>query len=136
MKAMGGGGGRHYGGGGGGRHYGGGGGGKHYGGGGGKHYAYKGGGKQYGGGGGKQYAYKDHGNKDHGNKRYAMKDHDHHDRGNIHNRHRVFRNGVWVWAYGPSYYAYGDDCLWLRRQALITGSPYWWNRYNACISYY
>jgi hypothetical protein len=47
----------------------------------------------------------------------------------------VFRNGVWVWVYGPDYYAYGDDCWWLRRQALETGSPYWWSRYNACISY-
>ena len=34
------------------------------------------------------------------------------------------------------YYAYGDDCWWLRRQALETGSPYWWSRYNACVSYY
>jgi hypothetical protein len=140
MKAMGGGGGRHYGGGGGGKHYGGGGGGKHYGGGGGgKHYGGGGGGKHYGGGGGKHYAYKDHGNKDHGNKgrgnkHYAMKDHDHHDHGNKHNRHRVFRNGVWVWVYGPDYYSY-NDCWWLRRQALITGSPYWWNRYNACVGY-
>lgn len=47
------------------------------------------------------------------------------------NRHRVFRNGVWIWAYGPGYYAY-NDCYWLRRQAIITGDPYWWNRYNAC----
>jgi hypothetical protein len=45
-------------------------------------------------------------------------------------------NGAWVWVYGPHYYAYGDDCWWLRRQALATGSQYWWSRYNACISYY
>jgi hypothetical protein len=50
-------------------------------------------------------------------------------------RHRVFRNGVWVWVYGPDYYAY-NDCWWLRRQALITGSPYWWSRYNYCVGYY
>ena len=50
-------------------------------------------------------------------------------------RHRVFRNGVWVWAYGPDYYA-SDDCYWLRRQAIITGDPYWWDRYNACRYYY
>jgi hypothetical protein len=37
--------------------------------------------------------------------------------------------------YGPSYYAYGDDCWWLRRRAEITGSSYWWNRYYACIGY-
>lgn len=84
----------------------------------------------------KDHSYKDHGYKDHGNKHYAMKDHDHdHDHGNIHNRHRVFRNGVWVWGYGPDYTAYGDDCGWLRRQAIITGSPYWWSRYNACGGY-
>ena len=83
----------------------------------------------------KDHGYKDHGYKDHGNKHYAMKDHDHHDHGNIHNRHRVFRNGVWVWVYGPGYTTYGDDCYWLRRQAIITGSPYWWNRYYACVGY-
>jgi hypothetical protein len=92
------------GGGGGGKHARGGGG-KRYGGGGdGNHYAHKGGGKRYGGGGdGKHYANKDHGKKDHGdtdrNKRHAMKDRDHRDHGNIH-RHRVFRNGAWVWVYG------------------------------------
>jgi hypothetical protein len=47
----------------------------------------------------------------------------------FHHRHRVFVNGIWVWAYG-------DDCWWLRRQALITGSPYWWSRYNLCVGYY
>src|SRR4029078_2602918 len=25
---------------------------------------------------------------------------------------------------------------WLRRQALITRSPYWWRRYNYCVGYY
>ena len=38
--------------------------------------------------------------------------------------------------YGPDYYSYGDDCWWLLRQARITGSPYWWSRYNACVGYY
>ena len=50
-------------------------------------------------------------------------------------RHRVFRNGVWVWVYGPDYYAYGGDCYWLRQRALATGSPYWWDRYYACVGY-
>jgi hypothetical protein len=62
-----------------------------------------------------------------------------HDFDRFHYRHRVFRNGVWVWVYGPDYYAYDDyggDCWWLRRQALITGSPYWWSRYNSCVGYY
>jgi hypothetical protein len=33
-----------------------------------------------------------------------------------------------AYAYG---YGYGN-CAWLRRQALITNSPYWWNRYYSC----
>jgi hypothetical protein len=61
----------------------------------------------------------------------------HHDRGDHHGkRHRVFRNGVWIWVYGDDYYAYGDNCYWLRQQAYATGSPYWWSRYNACLGYY
>ena len=72
-------------------------------------------------------------------RRYAERDHDHNNHGDRH-RHRVFRNGVWVWVYGPDYYyddyAYGGDCYWLRQQAYATGSPYWWSRYNACIGYY
>jgi hypothetical protein len=59
-----------------------------------------------------------------------------HDFDRFHHRHRVFVNGFWVWVYGPDYYAYGDDCWWLRRQADITGSPYWWSRYNYCVGYY
>ncbi len=32
--------------------------------------------------------------------------------------------------------AYGyNDCGWLRRQAVITGSPYWWRRYQDCLYY-
>jgi hypothetical protein len=89
--------------------------------------------------GDKRYAFKDHGDKrhafnDHGDKRHAFNDRDH-DHDKFHHRHRVFRNGVWVWAYGPDYYSYGDDCYWLRRQAIITGSPYWWHRYNLCVGY-
>lgn len=71
--------------------------------------------------------------KHHDNNHLAMRDHDHNF--NHFNRHRVFRNGVWISAYGPDYYA-GDDCWWLLRQAQVTGSPYWWSRYNACVSYY
>jgi hypothetical protein len=62
-------------------------------------------------------------------RRFAGRDFD-----RFHHRHRVFRNGVWVWVYSPGY-AY-NDCWWLRRQALITGSPYWWSRYNYCVGYY
>ena len=71
---------------------------------------------------------------DHDHKHVAMNDHDH-DKFNHFNRHRVFRNGVWVWIYGPDYYA-GDDCSWLLRRAQTTGSGYWWSRYNACVGYY
>jgi hypothetical protein len=72
------------------------------------------------------------------NRHYAEGGHDH----DHYYRHRVYLNGAWVWVYGPGYYygpdyyAYGDDCWWLRRQALATGSPYWWSRYNACVAYY
>jgi hypothetical protein len=65
-------------------------------------------------------------------RRFAERGHDF-DRFN--HRHRVFRNGIWVWVYGPDYYAY-NDCWWLRRQARVTGSPYWWSRYNHCVGYY
>jgi len=34
--------------------------------------------------------------------------------------------------YGAYGYSYIDDCYWLKRQALFTGSPYWWERYEAC----
>jgi hypothetical protein len=87
------------------------------------------------------YALKDRGYKNRdafksgGKKHYASKDRDHDNHGKFNNRHRVFRNGAWIWVYGPGYTAYGNDCYWLRRQASITGSQYWWSRYNQCIGY-
>ena len=73
------------------------------------------------------------------NRRYADRGRDN-NHNNHNNRHRVWRNGAWVWIYGPDYYydnyAYGGDCYWLRQQAYATGSPYWWSRYNACVGYY
>ena len=57
----------------------------------------------------------------------------------VHNHHfnnRFVAVGLGWW---PGYYDYnygGYGCGWLRRQALITGSPYWWNRYYACANYY
>jgi hypothetical protein len=68
----------------------------------------------------------DRGDHKGGDKHFSSRDHDHHG-----NRHRVFRNGVWVWVYGD-YYA-GNDCYWLLRRAQITGSPYWWHRYEECV---
>ena len=54
-------------------------------------------------------------------------------------RHHHFRNRFFIGApffYG-GYYAYNGygNCAWLRRQAIITGSPYWWERYQACLYY-
>ena len=87
------------------------------------------------------YALKDRGYKNRdafksgGKKHYASKDRHHNNHGKFSNRHRVFRNGAWIWVYGTGYTAYGNDCYWLRRQAISTGSPYWWSRYNQCVGY-
>lgn len=35
---------------------------------------------------------------------------------------------------GGVYYAGYGGCYWLKKRALFTGLPYWWNRYHACIS--
>ncbi len=35
----------------------------------------------------------------------------------------------------PVYYRGYSDCGWLKRRAFHTGSPYWWQRYRACIGY-
>jgi|CeladaMinimDraft_18_1061708.scaffolds.fasta_scaffold00001_498 hypothetical protein len=51
------------------------------------------------------------------------------------------RRGVWrpgyiwsgVWIAPGIYYA---ECEWLRRRAYLTGSPYWWRRYRACVALY
>jgi hypothetical protein len=92
------------------------------GGGGGRHaYGGGGGGKRYygGGGGGKRYGYKD------GGKHYGHGD-------------RYKRHGFYGWYGLPyvSYGYYGGGCGWLYRNAVATGSPYWWNRYYECTGYY
>ena len=57
--------------------------------------------------------------------------------GSRHSGHRHHRRhwGGYVGApfiyYGSDYYY--NDCNWLRRRALRTGSPYWWDRYYSCI---
>ena len=60
----------------------------------------------------------------------------------VHNRnfHDHFHNNVFIAGIGwwPGYYGYGygyGGCGWLYRQAVYSGSPYWWDRYNACIGY-
>src|SRR5215467_9412266 len=35
--------------------------------------------------------------------------------------------------YSMMHYAYGGGCAWLRHRALVTGSPYWWQRYRWCL---
>jgi hypothetical protein len=123
----------------------------HGGGGGGRAYAYHGGQWNHGNYGrqGRVYAGSpnwhpnggqwNHGNYGHMNRHYAFNDHDHHGHDNFnHGRHGHFVNGIWVGGWWPGYagdyYGY-NDCEWLRRQAVITGSPYWWSRYNACVGY-
>jgi hypothetical protein len=53
-----------------------------------------------------------------------------------HHHHNRFFVGSPFW-YGGGYYAYNGygNCAWLRRQAIITGSPYWWSRYQDCLYY-
>ena len=58
-------------------------------------------------------------------------DHDHFD--HHHHHHNFFADDIFF-LYGAGY-GYGD-CYWLRRQAIITGSPYWWQRYQECLYYY
>jgi len=56
----------------------------------------------------------------------------------FHHRHfdrRIFIGGPAYYYYDDSY-GYTDGCYWLRRRALATGSPYWWSRYEACLSGY
>jgi len=53
-----------------------------------------------------------------------------------HGKHgKNFRHfGSDIFVYGGGGYGY-SDCGWLRRQAVITGSPYWWRRYQDCLYY-
>ncbi|MFN0217804.1 MAG: hypothetical protein ACKVP4_03200 [Hyphomicrobium sp.] len=60
--------------------------------------------------------------------------------GNRNGRHRGHKRRFYAgypyyWA-GPlvysQAYSYGDDCGWLHRKAIQTGSSYWWTRYNEC----
>ena len=145
-RSGGGGGGGH--GGGGGRGGGGGGGGKASGGGHGGGKAFSGGGygggKAYRGGGSRGGSYAYRGGKSYGSKgrNYSHNDgkghkgknysHNNKNYYNRYYRYGRYRNYGW---YGGAYaYGYGG-CAWLRQQALITGSAYWWQRYNSCIYY-
>jgi hypothetical protein len=54
----------------------------------------------------------------------------HHRRFHRHRHRHIFLGAPLL--YGGYYYYYGD-CDWLRRRALHTGSPYWWDRYYNCL---
>ena len=59
--------------------------------------------------------------------------------GRFHGRHRHgnrFFVGLPFYGYGYYDYDYGyyGGCGWLYRRAIYTGSPYWWRRYELCIS--
>ncbi len=57
-----------------------------------------------------------------------------HGRRHARRHHRRFVYGIPLAAYG--YYEYADNCYYLRRRALETGSSYWWHRYYDCINGY
>ena len=65
---------------------------------------------------------------------------EHHEHDRFHHRHGHV-NGVWLRAWGPHCYGtwwpacYGfryNDCYSYLRLAYITGSRYWWSRYELC----
>jgi hypothetical protein len=71
------------------------------------------------------------GNRDRG---HAFRGGKSHSRDYIRRRgHRyVWGPGIAFWYYGGLYYG---DCDWLRRRAEVTGSAYWWNRYEQCVDW-
>jgi hypothetical protein len=76
------------------------------------------------------HALRGHAYRSRGGHRHAHRHHRHH-------RHRFVGVPLGLYA-GYGYYGsyYGDGCEWLRQQALYSGSIYWWDRYNACVSGY
>ncbi|HVZ05097.1 hypothetical protein [Hyphomicrobium sp.] len=59
----------------------------------------------------------------------------HHGRHHHHRGRRVIIGAPYLYDYDYGYYddGYaGDDCGWLYRRAVRTGSAYWWRRYRAC----
>ena len=58
--------------------------------------------------------------------------------GHFVNNHRFNNRRFFAVGFFPGYYDYGyygGGCSWLYRNAVATGSPYWWNRYQYCIGY-
>lgn len=65
--------------------------------------------------------------------------HGHRHHGHRHHRHFYFAAPLAFGGYYGSYYGDyygGEGCYSLRRRAVLTGSHYWWNRYNACVNGY
>jgi hypothetical protein len=53
-------------------------------------------------------------------------------RGHFRNRGFYGYGGFPYYAYYGAYGYTGGGCGWLRQRAIVTGSPYWWQRYEAC----
>lgn len=59
--------------------------------------------------------------------------------GHGHFGHGHFRGGTFIgfddgyYGYG---YGYGGGCGYLRHKAHVTGRPYWWRQYEACLDGY
>jgi hypothetical protein len=49
-------------------------------------------------------------------------------------RHRFHDRDFFIGGVGI-YGAYAGGCHWLYQRAILTGSPYWWSRYHACVGY-
>jgi hypothetical protein len=47
-------------------------------------------------------------------------------------RRVFFRRAFFI---GGPVYGYYGGCAWLRHRALVTGSPYWWQRYRWCVGW-
>src|SRR5262245_9538550 len=48
----------------------------------------------------------------------------------------AFRHHKRIIVVGYNDYGYANDCYWLKRRALYSGSSYWWSRYYACVEGY
>jgi len=58
-----------------------------------------------------------------------------HRQGPVHFRPQHFRRHHFAPIYAYSYvspFYYDNDCYWLKRRAISTGSRYWWRRYREC----
>jgi hypothetical protein len=54
-----------------------------------------------------------------------------HKRGRKDRRHL----GIFLGSTYYPYYSYVNECQWLRRRAILTGSDYWWRRHWTCRKY-